>query len=129
MNWRRPTYLAYASLRGYCFPALFRRYSSEYERGIGPETTSMALRALLLHCRTMVPYYEALLSDKAPGEIDSDPQGVLQRLPVLTKSLIRAHFNGLQSKDNARRNLEVNTSGGSTGQPVKLIQDDEYRDA
>lgn len=129
MNWRRPTYLTYASLRGYRFPALLRRYSFEYQRGIDPRTTSKALRDLLFHCREMVPYYSSLLSRNDSREFDHDPRRVLQSLPVLTKELIRTNFNDLQSKDNARRNLQVNTSGGSTGEPVKLIQDDQYRDA
>src|SRR5947209_13884836 len=129
MNWRRPTYLAYASLRGYRFPALLRRYLAEYDRGIDSGTTSTALRDLLLHCRKMVPYYAALLSGKELREIEDNPRAVLQSLPILTKALIRANFSTLQSADNARRNLEVNTSGGSTGQPIQLVQDDEYRDA
>src|SRR2546423_859628 len=129
MNWRRPTYLTYASLRGYGFPALLRRYLAEYERGIDEKTTTGALGRLLLHCWEMVPYYSTLLSAENPREVEKNPQAVLQRLPILTKDLIRAYFSGLQSKDNYRRHLEVNTSGGSTGEPVKLIQDDEYRDA
>src|SRR5262249_46731382 len=62
-------------------------------------------------------------------QIRRNPRGVLHRLPILTKDLIRANFNRLQSQDNSRRNCQTNTSGGSTGEPVKLIQDDEYRDA
>jgi phenylacetate-CoA ligase len=54
---------------------------------------------------------------------------VLQRLPLLTKNLIRANFTRLQSQDNLRRNCATNTSGGSTGEPVQLVQDNEYRDA
>ncbi len=129
MNWRRPTYLTYASLRGYRFPSLLRRCLAEYEGGIDAKTTSAALGRLLLHCREKVPYYATLLSGKDPLELEDDPQGTLQSLPVLTKDLIRANFSRLQSKDNAGRNCQVNTSGGSTGEPVQLIQDDEYRDA
>ena len=129
MNWRKATYLTYASLRGYGFPSLLRRYLAEYERGVDEKTTSGALGRLLLHCRDMVPYYSTLLSLVNSREVEKNPEAVLQRLPVLTKDLIRAYFSGLQSQDNYRRNLEVNSSGGSTGEPVKLIQDDEYRDA
>jgi phenylacetate-CoA ligase len=129
MNWRRPTYLAYASLRRYQFPSLLRRYLAEYERGIDAETNSSALRRLLLHCRENVPYYADLLSRQDRRELETNPRGALEGLPVLTKDLIRRNFKGLQSKDNAQRNCEVNTSGGSTGEPVRLIQDDDYRDA
>jgi phenylacetate-CoA ligase len=129
MNWRKPTYLAYASLRGYRFPSLLRQYLGEYEGGIDAETNSCALRRLLHHCRENVPYYSDLLSRRDRPEIERDPVSALESLPVLTKDLIRRNFDSLQSKDNARRHCEVNTSGGSTGEPVKLVQDDEYRDA
>jgi len=129
MNWRKPAYLAYASLRGYRFPSLLRRYLAEYNVGIDPKTMPVALSRLLLHCQQQVPYYTELLSDIRPGQIRRDPRSVLKRLPILTKELIRANFGPLQSQDNSQRNCETNTSGGSTGEPVQLIQDDEYRDA
>ena len=34
MNWRKPVYLTYASLRGYRFPSLLAAYLREYERGV-----------------------------------------------------------------------------------------------
>jgi len=129
MNWRKPAYLFYASLRGYRFPSLLRRYLAEYEAGIDPKTMPTALSRLLLHCQQVTPYYTEVLSKISPSEIRRDPRGVLQRLPILTKDLIRANFGALQSQDNSGRNCETNTSGGSTGEPVQLIQDDEYRDA
>jgi phenylacetate-CoA ligase len=106
-----------------------RRYLAEYERGIDPDTNSSALRQLLLHCRENVSYYAALLSRRDRRELERNPREVLKSLPILTKDLIRSNFSELQSKDNGRRNCEVNTSGGSTGEPVRLIQDDDYRDA
>jgi phenylacetate-CoA ligase len=129
MNWRKPAYLGYASLRGYCFPTLLRQYLAEYETGIAPKTLPIALSRLLLHCQQVTPYYAELLSKISPSQIRRDPCSVLQRLPILTKERIRANFDSLQSRDNSRRNCETNTSGGSTGEPVQLIQDDEYRDA
>jgi len=129
MNWRKPAYLAYASLRGYRFPSLLRRYLAEYEGGIDPKTMPTALSRLLLHCQQATPYYTELLSKVSPSQIRRDPRAVVQQLPILTKELIRNNFGALQSRDNSGRNCEINTSGGSTGEPVKLIQDDEYRDA
>src|SRR5262249_7226634 len=48
--------------------------------------------------------------------------------PVLTKSLIRTNTERLQAADLGQRKWRLNTSGGSTGEPVQLIQDDEYND-
>lgn len=129
MNWKKHAYLRYATLRGYRFPALLKQYLREYEDGLSGEATTLALSRLLRHCRQMVPYYADLLAETSSAEIDRDPRGCLQKLPLLTKQLIRANFQQLQSGDNDRRNCAENTSGGSTGQPVRLIQDDEYRDA
>src|SRR5438105_14645365 len=129
MNWRKHAYLSYATLRGYRFPALLKRYLRDYDLGLSGETTTAALRELLRHCREMVPYYRDLLSDTTVHQLDQDPRGALQRLPVLKKETIRSNFDRLQSQDNIHRNCDANTSGGSTGEPVRLIQDDEYRDA
>lgn len=129
MNWRKHAYLSYATLRGYRFPALLKQYEREYQDGLSSETTTMALSRLLRHCHQMVPYYAELLAEFSSDEIARDPRGCLQNLPLLTKELIRENFQRLQSTDNHSRNCQENTSGGSTGQPVRLVQDDEYRDA
>ena len=59
------------------------------------------------------------------GEFVSERQQ-LSRLPILTKEIIREKFDLLQS---TKRVSEVydNSSGGSTGQPVRLVQDADYR--
>lgn len=128
MNWRKPAYLSYAALRGYQFPFLLKRYLEEYEVGPTADSGTRALRRLLDHCRVHVPYYAQLLAGIDSDLIETDPHATLQRLPILTKEKIRSQFNALRSKDSSRRNCRLNTSGGSTGEPVKLIQDDEYRD-
>ena len=49
----------------------------------------------------------------------------LCNLPVLTKDIIRREFDNLNSTKQSTSIYE-NTSGGSTGRPVLLIQDNEY---
>src|SRR5438552_3041714 len=100
MNWRKPAYLWYASLRGYRFPSLLKRYLHEYESGVNAGTTTLALSRLLRHCREKVPYYAELLAGTSPRQIEQDPTNALLRLPLLTKDLIRTHFGALQSLDN-----------------------------
>jgi phenylacetate-CoA ligase len=129
MNWRRPAYLSYASLRGYRFPSLLSDHLREYERGVNGETVTRALRQLLRHCRSAVPYYAELLEETGIRGIEGgDPRGYLQRLPILTKEIIRANFSRMQSMDLRRRKWHHNTSGGSTGEPVRFVQDAEYGD-
>jgi phenylacetate-CoA ligase len=129
MNWRKPAYLTYASLRGYRFPSFLGQYMREYQRGAGAETTNRALKRLLLHCRQSVPYYSEHLRDfdRTSGD-EIAPTQYLARLPILTKAKIRAQFEKLQSVDLDQRKWTYNTSGGSTGEPVRLIQDAEYED-
>lgn len=50
----------------------------------------------------------------------------LNSFPILTKDIIRENFDALKSKDLNSRKWWINTSGGSTGEPVKFIQDKEY---
>ncbi len=58
-----------------------------------------------------------------PRYFRSPPQ--LSDLPLLTKPLIRQYSFDLTS-DRPRKRTFPNSSGGSTGQPVSLIQDQEY---
>jgi phenylacetate-CoA ligase len=129
MNWRKPTYLSYAALRGYRFPSFLKQYSKEYQRGAGFDTAKRALTELLRHCRQCVPHYAAQLQrlGNTPLE-ETDPVACLSRLPVLTKDTIRNDFARLQSADLGRRHWSYNTSGGSTGEPIRLVQDREYED-
>lgn len=129
MNWRKSTYLSYAALRGYRFPSFLKQYSKEYERGAGYETAKRALAELLRHCRQSVPYYAAQLRRLGdPPLEEADPVACLARLPILTKEIIRDNFARLQTADLGRRQCSYNTSGGSTGEPVRLVQDRGYED-
>ena len=74
------------------------------------------LRALLTEAGAHVPYYRALFA--ATG---FDPARVtrladLQRLPVLTKAIIRAHTDALKHEHASR--LATSTTGGSSGEPL-----------
>lgn len=129
MNWRKPAYLFYATGRGYQFPLLLSDYLRAYERGVNRETITVALRQLVRHCRKAVPYYAELWEMAGVRLLeDGDPQEHLRKLPILTKEIIRANFSRLQSKDLPRRKWQINTSGGSTGEPIRLIQDSAYDD-
>ncbi|MDF5706261.1 MAG: AMP-binding protein [Nostoc sp. S4] len=84
---------------------------------------------MLTHCYKFVPYYAKLI-DSLPNKeiIQQKPELYLCQLPILTKDIIRTNFEQLKSTDLAQRQWYLNTSGGSTGEPIKLIQDAEYND-
>lgn len=74
------------------------------------------LRDLLSHAYRYVPYYRDLLDQTGIGGGDIARLEDLQRLPLLTKPLIRANDERLKSTQ-ARRLSRFNT-GGSSGEPL-----------
>ena len=82
-----------------------------------PDTLSRDyLKRLLIFARNETAYYSSLL-----GESDK-----FERVPILTKALIRKNRSDLtstRSPDNQYRN----SSGGSTGRPITLLQDAHYK--
>ena len=84
------------------------------------------LKVLLLHSYYNVDYYKCIL-DKVDiirnGEVYLDN---FRQIPILTKSIIRKYGEKLVSHDYMTRKWRYNTSGGSTGEPVRFIQDNLY---
>jgi phenylacetate-CoA ligase len=129
MNWRKPVYGSYASLRGYHFRGFQSQYGRACDRVAAGSIVSEAITRLLRHCRDLVPYYAELLNGTGRGPTDpANPIEELRKLPVLTKEVIRSQFERLHSRDLNCRNWHYNTSGGSTGEPIRLVQDSEYDD-
>jgi len=87
------------------------------------------LRHLLLHAYHHVPYYrEVLTSAGVANDSGTVNLKYFEQIPLLDKVTIRAHFRDLKSDDLAARKWYRNTSGGSTGEPVMLIQDRNFSD-
>ena len=85
------------------------------------------LADLLRHCAANVPYYAELIAAAGNG-YETNAIEYLRRLPLLTKDTVRAEFERLKSSDLEQRQWVYNSSGGSTGEPIKLIQDREFQD-
>ena len=81
---------------------------------------------MLLHASEHVPYYRRKLREAGVCEVGRVRLERFERLELLDKERIRSHFEELKSDDLHRRGWYVNTSGGSTGVPVRFIQDKEY---
>lgn len=84
------------------------------------------LTQLLTHAAKNVPYYAQILNDCGvvrPNKIDLDN---FHKIPPLTKHVIRKQANNLLSADYKTRSPYENTSGGSTGEPVRFVQDKQY---
>lgn len=94
------------------------------------ELQDKLIKALLCHAYENVPYYRRFIEQLGgPRIIEKEgAKVVLAGLPFLTKRLIRENWEDLKSQDLPNRKWFYNTSGGSTGEPVRLIQDRTFHD-
>jgi phenylacetate-CoA ligase len=105
----------------------YRRIYTSDQIGISGNVSADLLVDMLKHCQEHVPYYRELLA-RSGTPYTVDPQAFLSHFPVLTKDTIRQNFNRLLSDDLDSRNWAYNSSGGSTGEPIRLIQDRQFTD-
>jgi phenylacetate-CoA ligase len=125
MNLRRALYFTLFRLRGLPLGSWYERFLREECDGIPPDTTRRLLVRLLEHCERSVPYYADVMR-RIGGSYHEDPEEYLRHFPILTREIIRTRFDELKSADLHRRHWYVNHSGGSTGEPVRFLQDWEY---
>ncbi len=103
-----------------------RGYRSQYSE-IRDVTSSNSLSEfirekltdLLIHAYNSTAYYREVLSDLDildGGKVNLEN---FSRIPILKKDIIRKRFSELLSRD-------YQTSGGSTDEPVKVVQDRYY---
>jgi phenylacetate-CoA ligase len=128
MKVRKLLYFTYISLVKRS--SLFRFYN-EFLRddasGFFTDQVRKLLIQILSHCQQAIPYYKPIIIELGDS-FKEDPQSYLQNFPVLTKDIIQNSFEQLKSEDLSQRKWCFNTSGGSTGTPVKIIQDQDYFD-
>jgi phenylacetate-CoA ligase len=125
MNLRQTAYFALFGLRGQALGTYYKRILREDQHGIPPDQTDHLLVKMLTHCKQSVPYYGRVIR-KIGDSFHEDPKEYLKNFPILTKETIRNRFDELKSSDLPGRKWYFNTSGGSTGEPVRFIQDWEY---
>jgi phenylacetate-CoA ligase len=125
MNLRKWLYFTLVGSRGQRLGADYERFVQEDQDGIPPDTTKKLLVQLLTHCKQSVPYYAEVMRDLGDSFYE-DPEEYLRRFPILTRDTLHSHFDELKSNDLVRRKWYLNSSGGSTGEPVQFIQDWEH---
>lgn len=86
------------------------------------------LEQLIRHAAERVPYYRPLLRECGVVRGDRIDLGRFRHVPELTRQILRAHQDALASDDLASRAWYPNTSGGSTGEPVRVLQDRAYEE-
>jgi phenylacetate-CoA ligase len=135
MNWRRSLLRAILNvkdaLQGACC-ATTRFYDEilamEFsDRATIEECQTRRLQELLLHCHQHVPYYRKVLEESGVARDGKVHLDRFRDIPLLGKDTIRENREDLISDDRGRRRTYHNTSGGSTGEPVDLLQDNIYK--
>ena len=87
---------------------------------------SHRLSGLIFHAYKNTIYYKRIFDEInliRNGRINWDR---FDDIPLLTKQIIRENFNDILSIDSKKRHPYLNTSGGSTGEPLNLAQDRDY---
>jgi phenylacetate-CoA ligase len=105
-----------------------RKWSS-FDRDEIEKLQDQRLRELLDHAASHTEYYHTVLTNSGviteDGDIDVEN---FRDIPILDKETIRSNQTDLISSDIESRDWYPNTSGGSTGEPVELVQDADVRD-
>jgi phenylacetate-CoA ligase len=78
-----------------------------------------ALRRLVLHAATNVPYYRELFRDRGLDPRDVRTRADLAELPLLTRDIVRERYDDLVDPAHRGINLKKGTSG-TTGKPLKF---------
>ncbi|MGV8141242.1 MAG: phenylacetate--CoA ligase family protein [Candidatus Woesearchaeota archaeon] len=81
---------------------------------------------LLDYASNEIPYYNRIFKEKNLKLTKKNSVEILHKLPVLTKEIVRQEFDNL-SKIIPYTGHYISTSGGSTGKPVRLYQDNRYK--
>jgi phenylacetate-CoA ligase len=79
------------------------------------------LTLTLIDAFYFVPYYKKIFNDISvrSDDINNDPFNVLEKMPYLTKDIIKRNFNDLQTIKKEEKFTTIHTSG-STGSPMKI---------
>lgn len=81
------------------------------------------LQRLVRHCYENVPYYRRVFEERNLTPDDIRTRADLAKLPILTKQAVRDHFDELVSRDAASRRYLDDSTGGSTGTPMRFLED------
>ena len=130
LNWRKPLIFFLLYVSGSKIPRCLKQIKKyEYLNSEDlRELTNKKLEQLLIHAYENVPYYRRVLGQSG---VIAEGRVKLERfsdIPVLTKEIIGQEWRDLRSKDYKNRKPYENTSGGSTGEPIRFVQDEKYRD-
>jgi phenylacetate-CoA ligase len=83
------------------------------------EIQNSKLKNLISHIYNNVPYYKKLFMDYGLIPNDIKDMNDLNKLPILTKEIIRSHFDEFIPVNFKNYKPILNLTGGSTGEPLR----------
>ncbi|MEH3144377.1 MAG: hypothetical protein PGN34_03285 [Methylobacterium frigidaeris] len=128
-NWRAPLLDFYdARVAASSVPVLRERLSTFHDLPVEQRRPVQAerLRDLLRHAAAQVPYYRSVLHETGVVRGSEVDLARFRRVPELTREILRSQRDALTSDDLPTRDWYANSSGGSTGEPVIVLQDRIY---
>jgi len=84
------------------------------------------LYRILNHAIHNIPYYKKIAHQRTIKLIKDTIFKDLELFPILTKDILRENWNALHLKLNLIK-YSINTSGGTTGEPVEFIHSRKYK--
>lgn len=129
-NWRKPIIFLALYLSGSKIPQNLELIKKLDKLSVKDKKKyqDKKLKEILLHASKNVPYCIKILKDSkvvVDGKVNLDN---FKNIPILTKEIIRRENKNMYSCDYKNRGFYENTSGGSTGEPVRFLQDKNYND-
>lgn len=93
---------------------LLRQMLDAYRTGGGIEAARSLRGRMVEFARRETPYYRSVLTQ---GELD------FEEIPVLTKAIVREHFDELLTPSVPESRRVFSTTSGSTGEPMRCVRD------
>ena len=97
---------------------LFLKRSQTWSKEKLEQYQTTKLRELIDHAYQNVPYYTRLFDENGIKPEDIKELSDLEKIPFLTKELVRENVNDLKAKKFPEKSFEYVTTGGSTGIPL-----------
>ncbi len=85
------------------------------------------LRRLIRHCYANVPYYRKVFTESGLTPDDVGSIRDLEKLPFLTKAIVRKHKKDLLATNFSSRRTQPDSTSGSTGAPLDFSIDKATR--
>ena len=81
------------------------------------------LQELIGHFHAHCPYYRHLMEQSRVSPSDIESVNDLVKLPVITKEVLREHYNDIVPDNVHEYSYQKASTGGSTGEPLKFLID------